>query len=335
VVAASVALLPVVLFLAALEFCDSFKLVTYAAIGRAVVIGVLAAGGAWLVYLGIRPLLGVDEPTYSQYIAPFTEETVKALCVVWALHRRHVGFLVDAAIIGFAIGAGFALAENIEYLARLHHSGLLVWFARGFGTAMLHAATTSIVAVGTKALADRMPDHADWAWVPPFICAVGLHAVYNQALVSPILAAAVCLTVLPIVVIVVFDHSEQMTREWVSAGLDLDVELLQLTRSALFADTRLGRYLVELGERFPGLIVADMFCLLQVDLELAIRAKSLLLARQAGLNPPVDEDVRDLIAERGYLRHSIGATGLVALRPLLKPSPKDEWNEYLLERSRR
>jgi RsiW-degrading membrane proteinase PrsW (M82 family) len=335
VVAASVALLPVVLFLAALEFCDSFKLVTYAAIARALVIGACAACAAWLLHIALRPLLAVDEASYSQFVAPFTEETVKALCVLWALHRRHAGFLVDAAIVGFAIGAGFAVVENIEYLTRLADSGLLLWFVRGFGTAILHAATTAIVAVGTKVLAEQHPDRTRWAWAPPYIVAVGLHAVYNQAFVSALLATAICVAVLPIVVIVIFDRSERMTREWVSDGLDLDVELLKLTRSPLFADTRLGRYLVELRARFPGLVVADMFCLLQIDLELSIRAKALLLAREAGLNPPADQDARDLVTERAYLQRSIGRTGLAALRPLQVSSDRDEWNEYLLRRKRR
>ena len=39
----------------------------------------------------------------------------------------------------------------------------------------------------------------------------------------------------------------------------------------------------------PGPVVANMFCLLRLELELSIQAKAMLLARQAGVDVPVDE----------------------------------------------
>ena len=120
------------------------------------------------------------------------------------------------------------------------------------------------------------------------------------------------------------------TREWVSEGMDLDVELLQLVRSSHFGGTRLGRYLHELRARFPGPVVADMFCLLQLDLELAIRAKGMLMAREAGLEVPRDPDLQAKLAERVYLHKAIGNTGMLALRPLQVTSDRDDWHQYLL-----
>ena len=49
-----------------------------------------------------------------------------------------------------------------------------------------------------------------------------------------------------------------------------------------------------------------MFCLLRVELELAIQAKAMLLAREAGLNVPVHSDAFAALAEIEYLRKSIG-----------------------------
>ena len=59
-----------------------------------------------------------------------------------------------------------------------------------------------------------------------------------------------------------------------SGGLDLDVELLRLVLSDDFGHTRLGAYLQELRSRFPGPVVADMFCLMRLELELGIRARA-------------------------------------------------------------
>jgi len=330
VVLVAVALLPVVLFLLLLIVFDSFKLVPVRMLVLAVAAGAVAALAAWGLHMWIFDTTDVSPTAMSRYIAPVTEETLKALFVLYALQQRRIGFLVDAAIVGFAIGTGFALVENIEYLLELQDPRVWMWIVRGFGTAMLHASTTAIVAVGAKTLLDRRPDRAWLAPVLPWLTAVALHSLYNHASASVLLAAGLPLIVLPLIVVVVFSHSERMTREWIGEGLDLDVQLLQIVKSSGFGTTRLGRYLQELRARFPGPIVADMFCLLQLELELGIRAKGMLMAREVGLEVPVDAELRDRLTERAYLRKTIGPTGLLALRPLQVTTDRDHWHDYLL-----
>jgi hypothetical protein len=131
-------------------------------------------------------------------------------------------------------------------------------------------------------------------------------------------------------VLLVFDRSERATREWIGAGLDLDVELLALVSSEAFAVTRMGQYLQELRARLPGTMVADMFCLLRLELELAVEAKAVLLAREAGLELPVDADLEASLAERRYLQESIGRAGLLALKPLRVTGDRDRWHRHLL-----
>ncbi|HYN10324.1 MAG TPA: PrsW family glutamic-type intramembrane protease [Vicinamibacterales bacterium] len=326
-----VAILPVVSFLLLLILFDSFKLVPTSTFVRALVSGVLAAIAASLLHAGLFAAFHLDAQTLARYVAPVTEEALKMVFVLWALFRRQIGFLVDAAIVGFAIGAGFAVVENIEYLRHLPDQAIWLWIVRGFGTAILHALTTAVIAIGAKAALDRRPERPWLAVIPPWMGAVLLHSAFNHALVSPLLAAAMVMFVLPLVVLAVFTVSEQNTREWVGAGLDLDMELLQLVKSSEFSGTRFGRYLGELRSRFPGPVVADMFCLLQLDLELAIRAKGMLMAREAGLIVPVDDALRARLAERAYLEKTIGRTGLLALRPLQVTSDFDRWHRHLLE----
>lgn len=329
-IAVIVALLPVTAFLLVLYFLDSFKLVPRRMVARALAAGGAAALIALALHRWLFGVTGLDTLAFTRYMAPLTEETLKALCVLYPLRKRQIGFLVDAAIVGFAVGAGFAVIENLEYLRTLADTRIWVWIARGFGAAIMHASATAIVAVTTKALADRYPGRGPWGMLPGWTVAVLLHATFNRALVSPLLAAAVLLLVVPLVVLAVFDRSERVTREWVGDGFDLDVELLALMRSAHFGTTRFGRYLAELQSRFPGPVVADMFCLLQLELELAIRAKGMLMAREAGLEAPIDDEVRASLAERAYLQRAIGPTGLLALRPLQVTGDRDEWHQYLL-----
>ncbi len=325
-----VALLPVTTFLLLLVLIDSFKLVPTLMLVRALVVGALASALLLPAHSALLDASGLAPQAFSRYVAPVTEETLKMLCLLYPLWRRQIGFLVDAAIVGFAIGAGFALVENIDYLRTLPDPRIWLWVVRGFGTAILHATTTAIVAITAKSLGDRYPARGALVVLPGLAAAIVLHSAFNHALVSPALAASILILVLPLVVISVFGRSERKTREWVGDGLDLDVELLELVRSAHFGTTRLGRYLQELKSRFPGPVVADMFCLLQLDLELAIRAKGMLMAREAGLEVPADPALKNRLAERAYLRKAIGKTGLLALHPLQMTNERDDWHQYLL-----
>jgi RsiW-degrading membrane proteinase PrsW (M82 family) len=326
-----VALLPVLLFLGLLVLLDSFKLVSLRA-----VVGARAAGGAaaavgaeanaWLL-----DATGLALPSFSRYVAPLVEETLKALWIVVLLRRGRVGFLVDAAILGFAVGAGFALVENVEYLYELSEPRVLLWLARGFGTAILHGATTAVFAILAKMLADRHPERRLLPLGPGLVTAVVAHSLYNHFLVSPLLAAAVILVGLPLLVVAVFERSERATRDWLGFGLDTDLELVESITSGQALDTRLGEYLRTLKEHFPGEVVADMLCLVRIQAELAIRAKGLLLAREAGLEAPVGDDVRANLGELRYLEGSIGRTGLLALKPVVRQSARDLWQVYFLE----
>jgi RsiW-degrading membrane proteinase PrsW (M82 family) len=324
-----IALTPGLVFLLALWFMDTFRLVRPKSIATALLYGGAAAAGCELLHAWLIPATGLDPQPFSRYIAPLTEETAKAMFVAILISRGRIGFLVDAAVLGFAVGTGFALIENVTYLRDFDNAPLVLWAVRGLGTGVLHAATAAVAAIVTKVMADRlwrMPLMA----LPGLGLAIAMHSIYNHLLAFPAVAAMVVLVALPIVVVAVFERSERATREWVGAGLDLDLTLLQLILSDGFQGTRFGRYLAALPERFSGAVVADMFCLLRIELELAVQAKARLIAQQAGLALPVDPDVHAALAERAYLQRSIGRTGLLALEPLRITSHRDYWHQHLL-----
>jgi len=330
----ALALLPVVGFLAVLFMMDSFKLVPIRAILAALVAGSVAA----LISLWLWSALGLDlqsGDTISRYLAPVVEETLKAGVVVFLIVRGRAGFLVDAAVQGFAVGAGFALVENVTYLHAFGVAPLTLWLVRGLGTAMLHGGTTTIFAILARGLADRYPRRPHVAFLPGLAAAIVIHSGFNHLPLPPIVLAAVVMLVLPLIVLFVFDRSERATREWMGAGMDLDIEVLQLVASEHFTLTRFGQYLQELRLRFPGIVVADMYCLLRLELELSVHARAMIMAREAGLELAGDEELDASLDERQYLQRSIGKVGLLALRPLQVTSDRDRWHRQLLAQSRK
>jgi RsiW-degrading membrane proteinase PrsW (M82 family) len=334
VINVAIALVPVVVFLVLLWFMDSFRLVRPVSVASAILYGVGVAVAVLMLHQWLIQVHQVPPGVLSRYIAPLTEETAKAVFVAVLIATARVGFLVDAAVLGFAVGAGFALFENFTYLGSLTDAAVVVWVVRGLGTAMLQGATTAIFAMLAKTYADQHRDRLALAFLPGLAAAMAIHSAYNHRFLPPVAQTLLLLIVLPLLVLWVYARSERSTRDWIGAGLDLDMELLSLVTSETFAVTQFGRYLQELRARMPGPVVADMFCLLRVELELSVQAKAMLLARQNGLEVPVDDDLAASLEERRYLQHSIGTVGLLALKPLQVTSYRDTWHRHLLQQRR-
>ena len=330
VLGVAVGVLPVFLFLGALVLIDSYKLVALRAILLSVAAGVVAALASYGANVTLRTALGLDFTPYSMYVAPVVEETLKAVFVVYLLQRNKVGFVVDAAIHGFGIGTGFALVENLYYLQVDPDPTLWTWIVRGFGTAIMHGSATAIVAMISKTLHDRSDSLRPHLLLPGLAVAVVLHSLYNHFLLHPLLATALIVLVIPYLSVAVFQRSERETRTWVGAGFDTDVELLRIMRSGQVSATPVGTYLTTLRSRFAPEVIVDMMCLLRLRAELAIRAKSVLMMREAGFAAPPAPALKDTFEEVRYLERSIGRTGLRALQPFLDTSMRDLWQIHML-----
>jgi len=132
--------------------------------------------------------------------------------------RRRSAFLVDAGIHGFAVGAGFAVVENVYYILALPTASIVVWLVRGFGTAIMHGGVTAMFAVVSKNLIDRNPDSPWLRILPGFVVAVVIHSLYNHLFLKPILSAVLVLVVVPAAMMVVFSQSERVLRKWLGVG---------------------------------------------------------------------------------------------------------------------
>lgn len=324
------ALCPVFAFLVALVFMDSFKLVRYRLVIYAILAGGAAAILAYYTNATLVERLTLTSQTFSRYIAPIVEETLKALFLVFLIRTRRVGFAVDAAIYGFAVGAGFAFAENIYYLQATGDAPLLTWVVRGFGTAAMHGGTVCIFGIISQTLTDRWSKGGPLPFLPGLAVAILIHSIFNHFILPPVMSTALLLVVFPIIIAVVFYQSERATQHWLGTGLDSDMELLELIVSGRVSDTHIGTYLENLRHHFPFEVLVDMLCYLRLHLELALQAKGLLMLRQAGLPIPPDPELVERFTELQHLEKSIGQTGKLAIMPFLKTSRRDMWQIYML-----
>lgn len=327
---APVGLLPVLIFLVVLLYMDSYKLVGLKTVLWVIVAGALATVGAYFVNGFLLEHIQIDFRSFTRYVSPITEEMLKAIVIISLFRMNRIGFLVDSAIMGFAVGTGFAFVENFYYLQSAGDAHIAVWVVRGFGTAIMHGGVMAIFAIMSQALTERNMKINPLLYVPGFVMAITLHSVYNHFVLPPILMTLCILILLPPLLAVVFKKSAEHLHEWLELDFDADARLLQQINSGEFAESKIGRFLNDLRSKFDGPVVVDMLCYLRLYTELALRAKGVLMMRENGLDAPVGERTREKFTEMEFLEDSIGKTGVLAMRPFLHMTRKDLWQLYVL-----
>ena len=329
---APVGLLPVLVFLTVLVYMDSYKLVSLRTVLTVIFFGCLAAVAAYFINPLLIERLDMGFMPYSRYVAPVVEETLKALVMVFLFRTSRIGFLVDAAILGFAVGTGFALLENFFYLQSGAGSNMGVWIVRGFGTAIMHGGTTAVFGIMAQTLTERSMRINPIFYLPGLVAASILHSVFNHFPGSPILSTVGTLIALPPLLALVFSKSAEKMHKWLELDFDADASLIEMIGSHEFSESKIGRFLSDLRSKFEGPVVADMLCYLRIYTELAIRAKGVLMMRENGLEVSVGERTQEKFEELRYLEKSIGKTGCLAMRPFLHMERKDLWQLNVLSK---
>jgi RsiW-degrading membrane proteinase PrsW (M82 family) len=338
-VAWSFALVPVLVMTAVFIWLDVFKLVTLWE-----TMGLLALGG--LVAAAAYPLSGVflDQlpigfSLYSRFVAPWIEEALKAIVVISLFRFNRIGLKLDAVIMGFAVGAGFAVVENGIYLLRhpdLPHS---VWLVRGLGTAIMHGTTLAILAAAAHQMAERNMHAAarDYQFnplwfVPGFLAAVAIHTLFNQFPDDPMLAMAGTFVLAPLSLFVIFRFG---TRE---AEIFLEEErkehriLVDTLHAGRFPDDPGWRRIADVAER-SGLsaqpLVKEYVIILS---ELILEEEEALLDESDGSQRHDERSLAPKFDRLAELTTQLGKTTVSALTSLLPFSRNDYWELWELHR---
>ncbi len=337
----AIALLPVLLMLVAFEWLDVFHLIHIRAVMILLALGVVAGIVAYPISGRMLDTLPIGFSIYSRFVAPWIEEGLKGAAVVWLFWRNRIGFKLDAAISGFAIGAGFSVFENCIYLvdpANAHYA-LGVWMVRGLGTAVMHGGTTALFAIFAHQLNESMERAQAARWrlrpsrfLPGYLLAVLVHGVFNQFPDQPLIAMVGALVVLPLAILAAFRFGEREARTWLADEVVSHRAALAELRAGDFPDTPSGRLVEALASRCQGRASPALIReYLEVHTDLVLRAEE-MLGRQgtAGAGRPGDE-ARVLFTRLRSLRAELGRTTLAAIAPLLPFTREELWEMHELD----
>ena len=336
---ALIALLPVVRCLVVFERVDAFKLVSLTDILGLLALGAILAAVSYLANGGVLDEFPIGMSNYSQYVAPALEELMKGALIVALFAFNRVGYLIDAAIAGFAIGSGFALAENAFFLHQFADANIGVWVVRGFGTAVMHGGATAILSVLSLVLyAPRLRISADrfhfniLLFLPGLLAAIAVHAVFNHFQDEAVTAMLVVLLAVPLSLFAIFTVGETYAHRWLAEDREAHSRLLDDMHSGAFARGEHGRALQALADRLDEIHARDLLDYVRTNVELVVKADSTLLALEEHERVALDGHVREQLHHLHDLEKRLGRALVMAVRQHLSFSRDDLWKLHELEK---
>lgn len=327
----SVALVPVLVMAGLFVWLDVFKLMSAFEMIGLLLLGAVTALLAWPISGQMLDNLPMGYSFYSRIVAPWIEEALKGLAVALLFATNRIGYKLDAVISGFTIGAGFSVVENILYLVRYPELTAGVWMVRGLGTAIMHGATTAILAAVAHELSERRlrssgRPHFNWLWlVPGYVIAGLIHTAFNHFPDQPGLVMVVTLAVAPLVLLGLLRFGESETQIWLTEESEGHRRWLEEWRGGGFPADAAGQRIAALAARSKPAEAALIreYCLIKT--ELVLTAEEELLDRDRKLEEGETERVQAAFAGLERIKRALGRSGYAALRPLLPFSRNDEW----------
>lgn len=328
---APISLLPVLIFLVALDYVDDHNLIRYYHIIPTIIAGAILAGFAYFINTKMLYGFELDFRMYTRFGAPAVEETLKGALMVYFFLTARIGYSTDAAIRGFAIGAGFAVIENLYYLTQTENVYLAVWIIRGFGTAIMHGGVTAIFGVMAAQLTQENHKHNLILFVPGLIVAMTLHSMYNHFPGNPLLSSFGSSIAIVAALAWLFRGDTANIKQDLAADLEEHKELYEKITAHDFAYTKDGKFLIDIQTEFEIYSVDDIVQYLHLHTELVMTAETRLLDWQKGDVSPVGQDIRNQFNQLRDLEQSIGKTAINAALPHINMSRQELWKLYMLE----
>jgi protease PrsW len=327
-----VALIPVLVLLAVFVWLDAFKLMSLKEVLVLLVLGGLGALVAYPVSGKMLDTLPIGFSLYSRFIAPWIEEAIKAAMIVLLFRFNRIGYKLDAVIAGFAIGAGFSVAENMLYLTLFPGYGTGTWLVRGFGTAIMHGTTLAILAATAHEFAEREMrqsagefDFSLMWFVPGYGLAVALHMAFNQFPDRPLISMMGAALFAPVALIAILNFGTAEAQRWLTADQAAHRVQLQALTAGHWPDGPAGQRIAALAERLDGETVKRIRRYWELQAWLVAEAEETMIQEAAGEAEFDAEKVRAALAELDGLQRALGRSTFAAIQALLPFSRNDHW----------
>lgn len=245
----------------------------------------------------------------SRIYAPFVEEILKSLIVLYLVSRADSNYIVDGAIYGFGAGIGFAIIENVEYISNNSALALVVALARVFSTNLVHATGSGLI--GT-ALAYQRGDK-NWKRGVSYVFAGYAFAIFFHALFNTMVNAGTFIVVAIIYGFLGFGLIYYFIQRGMNIQKEVVEQVLGEAERITHNETKVIRYietvekvLEPIRQRFGDEKTQMVRTLMFKQAEIGIKKKLLESDTNANRKVEVQKIIDTLLKEMEDLRDKIG-----------------------------
>ncbi len=270
--------------------------------------------------------------TWDQVIritAPFIEEILKAVILIYLVQRADFNYVVDGALYGFGAGIGFAIIENFEYVTGHPEIALSLALARVFSTNLVHATASGLI--GTV-MAYRRGDSSWRGWAVVFggyAFSIVLHMVFNTMVSAGafiIVAVIFGLTGMTLIWFVI-RRGMNTQKQWVGEKLGSQDRVTKAeTKAVTGIEKVVDELLKPFEDRFGNEKVPVVRDLLYKQAEIGIKRKLLDSTPSPTKRKEIEDIVLRLGREMELLRKQIGMYPMMFVRTVYLEQSEKVWD---------
>ena len=271
----------------------------------------------------------------TRYSAPVFEEIFKSIILWYFVTRPRFRYIVDGAVYGFSAGIGFAVTENIFFIAG-EEAALGLAISRVLSASLMHATASALVGIGMGRL--RRSHHTGLQKygfaVAGMIFAMLVHLVYNNLVqiddLQPqyLLLIGIFIGIGGAVLIgYIINQGLQEEKEHFKETLGLQVGVTSAERKAVqqLGSNAIEEILGEFEEIFGQRKVDLIRQLLVVQANIGILSNNLRSPASDRMKVAWTREVDELRAEADKLRNDIGVYVMSFVRGIFPEEDAETW----------
>jgi RsiW-degrading membrane proteinase PrsW (M82 family) len=281
----------------------------------------------------------IDRLVVLRFIAPFEEEILKGLILIYLIRRPQFTYFVDGAIYGFAAGIGFAVIENFDYILGATSGHLDVAIGRVISTNLIHGAASAFVGIAFGLARFSRGSGRAVRVLAGLILAIAVHTGFNN-LVTRVNSGLLLVyaTVVGVTGVGVIWASIQRglaeEKAWIEEKLGMADRVTASEAAVVHRIADVDEILKPLAMRFGEEKASQIEKFLFMQARLGILRKTLEKLQDENLLEATRQEMAQIQQEMDEYRRSVGAIPMMYLRSIFPEDDSPLWGslEGVIER---
>ncbi|MDH5506382.1 MAG: PrsW family glutamic-type intramembrane protease [Anaerolineae bacterium] len=307
----------------------AFRYVIYCFFWGAAAYVLAAYVNTWVEGTGLVTRLQV-----VRYTAPVAEEILKALILIYLVRRPQFTYFVDGAIYGFAIGIGFAVFENYQYIGNFPTEALGVAISRVLSTNLMHATASAIVGIAMGLSRFQRSSGRVVLLVIGLGIAMSLHIGFNtmtsqenvNILLVLIYAVSVGIGGMGMITLAI-KRGLAEEKTWIQETLGAADRVTEEEAQVVYRLEDINQILAPLAERFGSKKAEQIERFLTIQARLGILRKTLEKLQDEKLKQDARKEMSELQQEMDIARREVGTYAMMYLRSIFPDDDDELWGQ--------